>query len=114
MSAAVAESPVAPVTSPVQYVSGLSPTDKEAVFLALLAEARSLGEDAGTLPVDDSAGGRVGYFLTPEAWVRLRELPPIDLPPEEFRRRADAGPDEMLTLGQMNALLDRRAAGRTR
>lgn len=113
MSAAVAELPPSSVVSPVEYVKGLSPADKGAVFFALLAEARAMGEDAGTLTIDQEDGTRLGYFLTPEAWVRLRELPPSELSEAEFQRRANAGPDELLTFDQMMERLDRAAAART-
>ena len=67
MSAAVAEPLSAPPAglSPLEYVRALSPEEKEAVFFALLAEAREQGEADGTLVLENLTGETVGYFVSP-------------------------------------------------
>ena len=42
--------------SPVEYVRGLTPEEKEAVFLSLLRETAHFNGNAGPLPIHDEDG----------------------------------------------------------
>jgi hypothetical protein len=95
--------------SPVDFARRLPAADKEAVFFALLAEARASGEDAGTLPLDGPTGERVGYFLTPAAWERLRNLPPQTDAQRQASRAALLDLDDTLSPEEVAALLNPQA-----
>jgi hypothetical protein len=82
MSTPAAASTPAPANghavSPAEYVRGLTPEDKQAVFLALLREALQYNGDAGLLPIDDEAGKPFGYYVPPRASeVHFRTLAPV-------------------------------------
>jgi len=78
--------------SPADYVRGLSPEDKQVVFLTLLREALQLNGDTGLLPVEDEDGKPFGYYVPPKvAAERADALLPKITPEREAelaRRRA--------------------------
>jgi hypothetical protein len=69
--------------SAVEYVRGLPPEDKQAVFLALLREAVAENGDTGLLPVDDEDGKPFGYYVPPKAAGELYRLYGPQLTEEE-------------------------------
>jgi hypothetical protein len=85
MSASVTSTPPHPqngsTTSPVEFVRGLSPEDKEDVFLLLLRELIDLNGGKGLIPIQTPDGKALGYYVPPEAararWERmLADMPP--------------------------------------
>ncbi len=48
---------------------------------------------------------RIGYFVTPEAWGRLRELPPQTDEQKESSRLAGLDPDDVLSDDEVRALV---------
>ncbi|MGL6096050.1 MAG: hypothetical protein ACRC7O_09675, partial [Fimbriiglobus sp.] len=83
-------SAVAAPPNPVEYVRGLSPDDKQAVFLSLLREAVELNGDRGLIPIDDHGGTPFGYFVPPAAAAQLvaKFVPPLT--PEQDAQMTEA------------------------
>jgi hypothetical protein len=91
--------------SPVEYVRGLKPEEKQAVFLALLREALQHHGDTGLLPVEDENGKGFGYYVPPKASENhLRSLVPT-LSPEQRAVTARALADPTKTF-DMKTYLD--------
>ena len=69
----------------VDYVRGLPPQDKQAVFLALIREIIQVNGEKGLIPVDDEHGLPFGYYVPAEAAAAMadRELPKLS--PERQR-----------------------------
>jgi hypothetical protein len=65
--------------TPVDYVRGLPPQDKQAVFLALIREIILVNGEKGLIPVDDESGLPFGYYVPPEAAAAIadRDLPKL-------------------------------------
>jgi hypothetical protein len=67
--------------SPVEYVRGLPPEEKQAVFLTLLREALQFNGDTGLMPVEDEHGKPFGYYVPPKASEQqFRSLAPVLTP----------------------------------
>src|SRR5437899_10688037 len=76
--------------SPVEYVKGLPPEDKQAVFLALLREALQINGDRGLMPVEDEDGKSFGYYVPPQIAAAHAQATEPKLTPEreaELARR---------------------------
>ena len=94
--------PAGAAPSPVEYVRGLSPEDKQAVFLALLREAIAYNGDAGLLPVEDEDGKAFGYYVPPKAAQELfdRYGPKLTEEDHERTRKALASLDSTFSFDE--------------
>ena len=91
----------------VDYVRGLPPQDKQAVFLALIREIIQVNGEKGLIPVDDEHGLPFGYYVPAEAAAAMadRELPKLS--PEQlvalidsmFKRNVTFTPNHLVFLG---------------
>ena len=75
--------PHPPAVSPVEYVRGLPPEDKEAIFLAILREVIAYNGGKGLIPIDTPEGESLGYYVPPEAAKARFELYGPKLTPED-------------------------------
>jgi hypothetical protein len=95
--------------SPVEYVRGLTPEEKQAVFLALLREALQYNGDAALLPVEDENGKAFGYYVPPKTAAAQAVKAWAEMPAEvrEKLGRPVADPDSGIASDEMLAVLSR-------
>lgn len=65
-----------------EFVKNCSPEEKDAVMGELLKEARSLHPDSHLIPLADSDGVEVGYFVSNESVKQYAEHAWNELSPE--------------------------------
>ena len=92
-----------------EYVRGLSPEDKQVVFLALLREALEFNGDSGLLPIEDEAGKPFGYYVPPKAAQTLSDQTWNEMPASvrDAMNRPVKNLDNCISADQMLDLLSR-------
>lgn len=101
-----------PAASPVEYVRGLPPEDKEDLLVALLRDLIAHWGGRGLIPIETADGGWLGYYVPPEAAKARADRMGAEMPPEVRERFSQPvkDPDNCISSDEMLAII-RRTAG---
>ena len=90
-----------------EFVQGLSPSEKQALFLTLLRDAMQFSSDSDLLPIEDEHGNPLGYYVPAKAAARRAEsvLPKLTPQREAELTRRQTEVDRMIPEAEFRSWL---------